>query len=52
MRVLLQQTGEAELLLRARAMECVGLMFLAVGRECCGSVIEECTSFALQVIAW
>ena len=33
MRVLLQQSGEAELQLRARAMECTGLMNLAVGRE-------------------
>ena len=33
MRVLLHQTGDEALLLRARAMECIGVMNLAVGRE-------------------
>ena len=39
MRLLLAQTGEPELLLRARAMECVGLMNLAVGRAHCDPVL-------------
>ena len=47
MRVLLGQTGEQELLLRARAMECVGLMNLAVGRAHCEPVLAECTELAL-----
>lgn len=47
MRVLLHQTGEAELNLRARAMECIGLMNLAVGREVCEPVLQEVTMAAL-----
>ena len=47
MRVLMHQTGDNELLLRARAMECVGVMNLAVGREHCESVLHECTNCAL-----
>ena len=47
MRVLLGQPGEQELLLRARAMECVGLMNLAVGRAHCEPVLAECTELAL-----
>ena len=48
MRVLLQQTGEQELLLRARALECVGLMNLAVGRTVC----EPCFTSATSALAW
>ena len=50
MRTLLQQTGESELLLRAHAMECVGLMNLAVGRAHCeaAGVLPECTALAMQ----
>ena len=51
MRVLLQQTGEQELLLRARALECVGLMNLAVGRTVCEPVLHECTASALAGLA-
>ena len=48
MKVLLHQTGEAELNLRARSMECIGLMNLAVGREVCEPVLQEVTMAALQ----
>ena len=48
MRVLLHQTGDAELLLRARAMECIGLMNLAVGRAHCEPVLHECTAAAIS----
>ena len=41
MSVLMQQTGDSELLLRARAMECVGLMNLAVGRAHCDPVLLQ-----------
>ena len=47
MRLLLQQRGDAELLLRSRAMECVGLMNLAVGRAHCEAILPECTELAL-----
>lgn len=46
-RVLLHQTGESELPLRARAMECIGHMNLAVGRAVCEPVIHEVTTAAL-----
>ena len=42
------QTGAAELTLRARAMECIGLMNLAVGREVCEPVLAEVTAAALE----
>jgi hypothetical protein len=48
MRVLIGQTGDAELVLRARAMECIGLMNLAVGRSACAPVIQEVTAAALD----
>ena len=47
MRVLQQQTGDAELQLRARAMECIGLMNLAVGRDVCAPILHEVTAAAL-----
>ena len=47
MRMLLTVTSEAELPLRARAMECIGLMNLAVGREVCEPIIQEVTMAAL-----
>ena len=47
MRVLMQQTGEQEVLLRARAMELLGVMNLAVGRAHCEATLPECTSAAL-----
>ncbi len=46
-RVLLTVTGEKELLLRARAMECLGHMNLAVGRQVCEKVLPEVTQAAL-----
>ena len=49
MRVLLQlSAGERELVLRARAMECVGHMNLAVGRAHCEGALHELTACALQ----
>ena len=48
MRTLLQQTGDAELKLRSRAMECVGHMIEAVGREQCEDAVRESTAFALS----
>ena len=47
MRVLLHQTGDEALLLRARAMECIGVMNLAVGREHCEPVLHECVTQAI-----
>jgi len=47
-RVLLHQTGAGELTLRARALECIGLMNLAVGREVCEPVLPEVTAAALE----
>ncbi|EOD25312.1 hypothetical protein EMIHUDRAFT_469192 [Emiliania huxleyi CCMP1516] len=41
MRHLLGQTASEMLPLRARAMECVGLMCLAVGRDRCSHVLQE-----------
>ena len=48
MRTLLQQTGDAELKPRSRAMECVGHMIEAVGREQCEDAVRESTAFALS----
>lgn len=47
MRHLLAQAAGDVLVLRARAMECVGLMCLAVGREACGHVLREAVEMAM-----
>ena len=43
--------GDSELLLRARAMECIGIMNLAVGRTVCEPCIEEVTRAAIEGLA-
>ena len=52
MRTLLQQTGDAELKLRSRAMECVGHMIEAVGREQCEDAVRESGVCAQWAPAW
>jgi len=47
MRHLLTQSASDMLVLRARAMECVGLMCLAVGRAACGHVLSEAVGIAM-----
>ncbi len=48
-RVILVQTNSADMMLRARATECVGAMALAVGRERCpDNLLRECISLAIQ----
>ena len=47
MRHLLGQTASEMLPLRARAMECVGLMCLAVGRDRCSHVLQEVVHVAM-----
>eukprot|EP01027_Heterolobosea_sp_BB2_P019008 GEZU01026710.1.p1 GENE.GEZU01026710.1~~GEZU01026710.1.p1 ORF type:complete len:1040 (+),score=368.13 GEZU01026710.1:323-3442(+) len=50
MKVLMTQTGDAELILRARATECVGLVALAVGREAFQPYLEPFINLALDGI--